>query len=418
MTEITKVSAREILDSRGNPTVEAEVILSDGKRGVAAVPSGASTGMHEAAELRDTEDKRYHTKGVLSAVRSVNERIHPALVGMDATDIEEADSVMIALDGTYNKSNLGANAILSVSLALARAAAASVGIPLYRYLGGSLVKKMPVPMMNIMNGGAHADNNVDIQEFMILPIGAESFSDAVRMCAEVYHTLRNVLASHGMSTAVGDEGGFAPTLPNDEEAIRAIISAIEKAGYISGEDFMIGLDVAASEWRTGDTYVMPKRQRSFTSDELVGYLSELVEKYPILSIEDGVGEDDVYGWRRLTEKLSKKCILIGDDLFVTDSHRIEEGISEKIASGVLIKPNQIGTLTETAEAVFAAKRGGYKTAMSHRSGETSDDFISDLAVALSSDFIKAGAPARAERCAKYNRLMKIESEMFSPSYGI
>ena len=418
MTEITKVSAREILDSRGNPTVEAEVILSDGKRGVAAVPSGASTGMHEAAELRDTEDKRYHKKGVLSAVRSVNERIHPALVGMDATDIEEADSVMIALDGTYNKSNLGANAILSVSLALARAAAASVGIPLYRYLGGSLVKKMPVPMMNIMNGGAHADNNVDIQEFMILPIGAESFSDAVRMCAEVYHTLRNVLASHGMSTAVGDEGGFAPTLPNDEEAIRAIISAIEKAGYISGEDFMIGLDVAASEWRTGDTYVMPKRQRSFTSDELVGYLSELVEKYPILSIEDGVGEDDVYGWRRLTEKLSKKCILIGDDLFVTDSHRIEEGISEKIASGVLIKPNQIGTLTETAEAVFAAKRGGYKTAMSHRSGETSDDFRSDLAVALSSDFIKAGAPARAERCAKYNRLMKIESEMFSPSYGI
>ena len=418
MTEITKVSAREILDSRGNPTVEAEVILSDGKRGVAAVPSGASTGMHEAAELRDTEDKRYHKKGVLSAVRSVNERIHPALVGMDATDIEEADSVMIALDGTYNKSNLGANAILSVSLALARAAAASVGIPLYRYLGGSLVKKMPVPMMNIMNGGAHADNNVDIQEFMILPIGAQSFSDAVRMCAEVYHTLRNVLASHGMSTAVGDEGGFAPTLPNDEEAIRAIISAIEKAGYISGEDFMIGLDVAASEWKTGDTYVMPKRQRSFTSDELVGYLSELVEKYPILSIEDGVGEDDVYGWRRLTEKLSKKCILIGDDLFVTDSHRIEEGISEKIASGVLIKPNQIGTLTETAEAVFAARRGGYKTAMSHRSGETSDDFISDLAVALSCDFIKAGAPARAERCAKYNRLMKIESELFSPSYGI
>jgi enolase len=418
MTEITKVSAREILDSRGNPTVEAEVILSDGKRGVAAVPSGASTGMHEAIELRDTEDQRYHKKGVLSAVRGVNERIHPALVGMDATDIEEADSVMIALDGTYNKSNLGANAILSVSLALARAAAASVGIPLYRYLGGSLVKKMPVPMMNIMNGGAHADNNVDIQEFMILPIGAQSFSDAVRMCAEVYHTLRNVLASHGMSTAVGDEGGFAPTLPNDEEAIRAIISAIEKAGYISGEDFMIGLDVAASEWRTGDTYVMPKRQRSFTSDELVGYLSELVEKYPILSIEDGVGEDDVYGWRRLTEKLSKKCILIGDDLFVTDSHRIEEGISEKIASGVLIKPNQIGTLTETAEAVFAARRGGYKTAMSHRSGETSDDFISDLAVALSCDFIKAGAPARVERCAKYNRLMKIESELFSPSYGI
>ena len=418
MTEITKVSAREILDSRGNPTVEAEVILSDGKRGVAAVPSGASTGMHEAIELRDTEDQRYHKKGVLSAVRGVNERIHPALVGMDATDIEEADSVMIALDGTYNKSNLGANAILSVSLALARAAAASVGIPLYRYLGGSLVKKMPVPMMNIMNGGAHADNNVDIQEFMILPIGAQSFSDAVRMCAEVYHTLRNVLASHGMSTAVGDEGGFAPTLPNDEEAIRAIISAIEKAGYISGEDFMIGLDVAASEWRTGDTYVMPKRQRSFTSDELVGYLSELVEKYPILTVEDGVGEDDVYGWRRLTEKLSKKCILIGDDLFVTDSHRIEEGISEKIASGVLIKPNQIGTLTETAEAVFAARRGGYKTAMSHRSGETSDDFISDLAVALSCDFIKAGAPARAERCAKYNRLMKIESELFSPSYGI
>ncbi|MBE6644187.1 MAG: phosphopyruvate hydratase [Ruminococcaceae bacterium] len=418
MIEITKICAREILDSRGNPTVEAEVTLSDGTKAVAAVPSGASTGMYEAKELRDEADTRYHKRGVLSAVKNVNERIHPALVGMDACDIEEADSVMIALDGTYNKSNLGANAILSVSMALAKAGAAAQGIPLYRYLGGVLVKKIPVPMMNILNGGAHAANNIDIQEFMIIPIGATNFAEGVRMCSEIYHTLKNILLSKGLLTAVGDEGGFAPMLPSDEEALGVVLSAIEKSGYRAGEDIMLGLDAAASEWKSEDGYVMPKRNRRYTSDELVDYFERLSVKYPILSIEDGVADSDSYGWRRLTERLSGKCLLVGDDLFVTDSHRIEDGISSGIANAALIKPNQIGTLTETAEAVFSSRRGGYKTAMSHRSGDTADDFIADLAVSLSCDFIKAGAPARAERCVKYNRLMKIESEIFSPSYGI
>ena len=418
MSEITKICAREILDSRGNPTLEAEVTLSDGTVATAEVPSGASTGINEAVELRDAMQDRYHKKGVLCAVENVNEKIHPALVGMDVTEIDEADSVMIALDGAYNKSNLGANAILSVSIALAKAGAESVGMPLYRYLGGALVKKMPVPMMNILNGGAHAGNNIDIQEFMIIPSGATSLSEGVRMCSEVYHTLKNILSSKGLSTAVGDEGGFAPMLPSDEEAIKMILSAIEKSGYTAGEDFMLGLDAAASEWYTDGGYVMPKRNKRYTSDELVEYFSELINKYPILSIEDAVGEEDNYGWRRLTERISKKCILVGDDLFVTDPRRVSEGIAENIANAVLIKPNQIGTVTETAEAVFTAKAGGYKTAMSHRSGDTSDTFIADFAVALSCDFIKTGAPARAERTAKYNRLMKIESELFSSSYGI
>ncbi len=418
MTEITKICAMEILDSRGNPTVEAEVTLSDGTVACAEVPSGASVGMHEAKELRDIGEKRYHKKGVLTAVKNVNERIHPALVGMDVTDIDEADSVMIALDGTYNKSNLGANAILSVSIAIVKAAAASLGIPLYRYLGGALVKKMPIPMMNVLNGGVHAANNIDIQEFMIIPSGAPSFSDGVRMCSEVYHTLKNILSSKGLSTAVGDEGGFAPMLPSDEEAIKVIISAIEKSGYNPGEDFMLGLDAAASEWKTEEGYVLPKRNTKYTSDELVEYFTSLAEKYPILSIEDGVGENDDYGWGRITEKLAKKCTLVGDDLFVTDSQRLEVGISKNIANAILIKPNQIGTVTETAEAIFTAHRGGYKTVMSHRSGDTADSFIADFAVAMSCDFIKTGAPARAERVAKYNRLMKIESELFSSSYGI
>ena len=417
MTEITKVCAREILDSRGNPTVEAEVTLSDGTVASAEVPSGASVGMNEAKELRDSEEPRYHKKGTLTAVKNVNELIHSALVGMDVTDIDEADSVMIALDGTYNKSNLGANAILSVSIAMAKAAAISLGIPLYRYLGGALVKKMPIPMMNVLNGGVHAGNNIDIQEFMIIPTGAPTFSDGVRMCSEVYHTLKNILSTRALSTAVGDEGGFAPMLESDEEAIKALISAIEKSGYKVGEDFMLGLDAAASEWKNEDGYVMPKRNKKYTSDELVGYFEALVEKYPIISIEDGVGENDEYGWRRITEKLSKKCILVGDDLFVTDSRRLDDGISKNIANAILIKPNQIGTVTETAETIFTARRGGYKTVMSHRSGDTADSFIADFAVAMSCDFIKTGAPARAERVAKYNRLMKIENELFSPTYG-
>ena len=381
------------------------------------MPSGASTGMYEAMELRDKDEKRYHKSGVLNAVKNVNERIHPALVGMDVFDIDEADSVMIAFDGTYNKSNLGANAILSVSIAIAKAGALSLGIPLYRYLGGALVKKMPIPMMNILNGGAHATNNIDIQEFMIIPSGAQTFTDGVRMCSEVYHTLKNILSSKGLSTAVGDEGGFAPMLSSDEEAIKVILSAIEKSGYTAGADFMLGLDAAASEWKSESGYVMPKRNIRYTSDELVEYFENLVNKYPILSVEDAIGEDDVYGWKRLTERLSKKCILVGDDLFVTDPKRVSDGISEKIANAVLIKPNQVGSVTETAESVFVAKSAGYKTIMSHRSGDTEDTFIADFAVGLSTDFIKTGAPSRAERTAKYNRLMKIESELFASSYG-
>ena len=416
MDEIVSVSAREILDSRGNPTLEAEVTLASGIKASAQVPSGASTGKNEACELRDSERERYHRRGVFSAVKNVIDGISPALVGMDVCDIDEADSVMIALDGTYNKSNLGANAILSVSAAIAKAGAMSLGVPLYRYLGGALVKKMPVPMMNILNGGAHAGNNIDIQEFMVIPTGAESFTDAVRMCSEVYHTLKNLLSAKGLSTAVGDEGGFAPMLSSDEDAIKEILFAVEKSGYTPGEDFMLGLDAAASEWKCDGGYFMPKRSRSYTADELIGYFEELAEKYPILSLEDAVGEEDFDGWKRLTERLSSKLILVGDDLFVTAPERVREGIDRKIGNAVLIKPNQIGTVSETAETVLTAREGGYKTIMSHRSGDTEDSFIADFAVALSSDFIKTGAPARAERTSKYNRLMKIESEIFSPIY--
>ncbi len=419
MVTISKVSAREILDSRGNPTVEAEVTLSDGISASAAVPSGASTGKFEAVEKRDKDSTRYHKKGVSEAVKNVNDIISRALIGMEAFDLDEADSVMIALDGMYNKSNLGANAILSVSLALARAGACSLGIPLYRYLGGALVRRMPIPMMNILNGGAHADNSIDIQEFMIIPSGRESFSEGVRMCSEVYHTLKNILASEKLSTAVGDEGGFAPMLENDEQAIKLIIKAANESGYKERSDFMIGLDAAASEWWSGSDYIMPKRGKRYTSDELVDHFKALTESYPILSLEDAVGEEDEHGWHRLTERLSPSgIILVGDDLFVTDPHRVREGISEGIANAVLIKPNQIGSVTETADAVFTARSGGYKTVMSHRSADTEDSFIADLAVALSTDFIKTGAPARAERTAKYNRLMKIESELFSPIYGM
>ena len=415
MDKIIKISAREIIDSRANPTLEAEVTLSSGKIATAQVPSGASKGENEAFELRDTSNKRFLKRGVLEAVKNVNEIINPALVGMDVLDIDEADSVMIALDGMYNKSNLGANAILAVSIAVLKAGALSLDIPLYRYIGGALAKRIPLPMMNILNGGAHADNNIDIQEFMIVPVGAPSFADGVRMCSEVYGNLKNILRADGYATTVGDEGGFAPMLNSDEEAIKLILKAVDLAGYEADSDFKIALDVAASQWKSREGYVMTKRKESYTSSELIDYYCSLSSKYPIMSIEDALDENDIEGWKRLTEKMKPyKTLLVGDDLFVTDSERIKNGVDEGIANSVLIKPNQVGTVTETANAVFSAKKSGYKTIMSHRSGDTEDTFIADLAVGLSCDFIKSGAPARAERTAKYNRLMKIESELFFP----
>ena len=417
-TEITAVRARQILDSRGNPTVEAEVELACGCVGVASVPSGASTGMNEAIELRDGVSERYRGKGVLDAVENVNERICRALLGVDSLDQTRVDSIMIALDGMYNKSNLGANAILSVSLANARAVANALGIPLYRYLGGAMSRSLPVPMMNIINGGAHAANNIDIQEFMILPVGAESFAEGVRICSEIYHTLKEILASRDMSTAVGDEGGFAPMLNSDEEAIELILKAIAEAGYSAPSDVCIALDAAASEWHEGGEYHLPKRGTHYSSDELVKHFYSLAGRYPIISIEDALGEEDLGGWRRLTERFSDKgTMLVGDDLFVTDSVRIKDGISRKIANAVLIKPNQIGTLTETADAIAAARRGGYKVILSHRSADTEDTAIADIAVAFGADFIKSGAPCRGERTSKYNRLMKIESELFDSDYS-
>ena len=418
MVQIKRISAREILDSRACPTVEAEIILSDGSVGVASVPSGASKGQNEAWELRDGDDVRFHRMGVLGAVGKVNDLIAPALVGMSAYEHEEADSVMIALDGMYNKSNLGANAMLAVSLALARAAACSLKLPLYRYLGGALVNRMPVPMMNILNGGVHADNNLDIQEFMILPIGAPSFSDAVRMGAEVYYSLKNILKSRKLSIAVGDEGGFAPSLSSDAEALTVICEAIEDAGYKVGDEIALGLDVAASEWYSDGVYRLPKRGVKMSADELCDYIEEITKDFPVISVEDGMADTDRHGWLRLGERLrDRKTILVGDDLFVTDARRITEGAKHGIANAVLVKPNQIGTLTEAVEAVKAAGLCAYKTIMSHRSGETEDTFIADLSVAMETHFIKMGAPARSERTAKYNRLMKIEGELFASVYG-
>ena len=418
MVQIKRISAREILDSRACPTVEAEIILSDGSVGVASVPSGASKGQNEAWELRDGDDVRFRRMGVLGAVGKVNDLIAPALVGMSAYEHEEADSVMIALDGMYNKSNLGANAMLAVSLALARAAACSLKLPLYRYLGGALVNRMPVPMMNILNGGVHADNNLDIQEFMILPIGAPSFSDAVRMGAEVYYSLKNILKSRKLSIAVGDEGGFAPSLSSDAEALTVICEAIEDAGYKVGDEIALGLDVAASEWYSDGVYRLPKRGVKMSADELCDYIEEITKDFPVISVEDGMADTDRHGWLRLGERLrDRKTILVGDDLFVTDARRITEGAKHGIANAVLVKPNQIGTLTETVEAVKAAGLCAYKTIMSHRSGETEDTFIADLSVAMETHFIKMGAPARSERTAKYNRLMKIEGELFASVYG-
>ena len=418
MVQISSITAREVLDSRGNPTVEAEVVLSDGSIGVASVPSGASRGQNEAWELRDGDMGRYNGKGVLTAVGGVNEMIAPALIGASPYDTQEIDTIMIALDTTDNKSKLGANATLSVSMAVCRAASASLGMPLYRYLGGALVGRMPVPMMNILNGGVHADNNLDVQEFMIVPIGAATFSEAVRIGSEVYHSLKGILKNGKKTVSVGDEGGFAPMVDGDGAALSLICEAIEKSGYKAGEEVAIALDIASSEWYSGGVYRLPKQNKSQSAEQLCSYLSSLVEKYPIISVEDGMADTDLSGWQRLTEALrAKRTILVGDDLFVTDRERIEDGARRSIANAVLIKPNQIGTVSECAEAVHCAHLYGYKTAMSHRSGETEDTFIADLSVALGTHFIKSGAPARGERTAKYNRLMKIEEELFASFYG-
>ena len=416
-SEIKNVEALEILDSRGNPTVMATVTLESGVKGRASVPSGASTGAYEAFELRDGDKGRYLGRGVQNAVKNVNTAIASALVGVCAHEQQRIDSIMIALDGTRNKSNLGANAILSVSLAVCRAAAAELGLPLFRYIGGAGANSLPIPMMNVINGGAHSDNPLDFQEFMIIPHGAESYSEALRTGTEVYHNLKAILKTRALSTSLGDEGGFAPDIADERAAIELIINAIEKAGYRPGKDVSIGLDVAASEWYKSDTgnYFLPKSKRIMTSAELSDVLFSLTKDYPVISIEDGQGEDDISGWRSLTERLSP-IMLVGDDLFVTSSDRVLMGAREKIANAVLIKPNQIGTLSEVQETVSSASALGYRSVMSHRSGETDDSFIADLSVALGCGFIKTGAPARAERLAKYNRLLEIESELFSPVF--
>ena len=409
MADIIDIHAREILDSRGNPTVEVDMQLEDGTFARAAVPSGASTGMYEATELRDGDADRYLGKGVLQAVENVNTEIADAVIGMDASDQRGIDRLMIALDGTENKNRLGANAILAVSLAAAQAAAQSAGLPLYQYLGGTNAYTLPVPMMNIMNGGAHADNNVDIQECMIMPVGADDFREGLRMGAEVYHALKNVLKGKGLSTAVGDEGGFAPDLPSNEAAIEVICEAIEKAGYRPGEDIAMALDVAASEILGDDgLYHLTGDHTAKDAEGMIRYYQGLIENYPIISIEDGLGEEDWDGWKLLTGALGNKIQLVGDDLFVTNTKRLSRGIHEGVANSILIKVNQIGTLTETFEAVEMAKRAGYSAVISHRSGETEDTTIADIAVALNAGQIKTGAPARTERVAKYNQLLRIE----------
>lgn len=407
---VTAVTAREILDSRGNPTVEAEVFVSDGSIGRASVPSGASTGSFEAHEKRDGDEHRYGGKGVRDAVLSITKQIAPALLGTDVTHQGEIDGTMIVLDGSENKSRLGANAILAVSLAAARAAATSLDVPLYRYLGGAVARRLPIPMMNILNGGAHAGNNVDVQEFMILPVGAESFCEALRIGSEVTGTLGKILAKNKLSTGVGDEGGFAPDLSGNEEALDLICEAIEKSGY-STDKVRIALDAAASEWQCEGGYRWKKSGRMFTSEELVSYYAALVKKYPIVSIEDGLGEGDTAGWEMLTDRLGDKIRLVGDDLFVTNPQRFGDGIARGIANSILIKPNQIGTLSETLSVIQMAWEAGYGFIVSHRSGETEDDFLADLSVAVNAPLIKTGAPRRSERVAKYNRLLRIEEEL-------
>lgn len=409
-TEIIKVEGFELLDSRSNPTVAARVTLMDGSCGFAISPSGASTGEYEAHELRDGDQKRYNGKGVRKAVENINGEIAAALKGKSAQNQAEIDEIMIRLDGTENKSRLGANAILAVSLAVAIAAAKSYNMPLYRYLGGNNARLLPRPMMNILNGGAHAANNIDIQEFMIVPTGAESFSEKLRKCSEIYHALGKILKEKGMSCGVGDEGGFAPDLTSDEEAIELIISAILNAGYTTDE-IKIALDVASSEWYRDGEYFLPKRKIKMTAHELIEYYEKLISKYPIISIEDGVAEEDWAGWQSLTERLGEKLQLVGDDLFVTNSSRLEKGIEKRCANSILIKPNQIGTLTETLKVIELAKTNCYTTVISHRSGESEDTTIADIAVAVNAGQIKTGAPCRSDRVAKYNRILMIEKEL-------
>ena len=409
MSIIEHVQAFEILDSRGNPTVEVEVVLTDGSVGKAAVPSGASTGAYEAVELRDGDKQRYLGKGVLKAVKNVNEVIAPEIVGYDAIDQVAIDELMIDLDGTANKGKLGANAILGVSLAVAKAAAASVNLPLYQYIGGTNAKELPVPMLNILNGGEHADNNVDIQEFMIMPVGAESFAQALQMGAEVFHSLRAVLRSQGMNTAVGDEGGFAPNLRSNEQALEVIIEAIQKAGYRPGEDVGLALDVAATEMFKNGKYIFAGEGVERTTAEMIDFYAALLDKYPVFSIEDGLSEDEWDGWKELTNRLGNRVQLVGDDLFVTNTERLAKGIAMGVSNSILVKVNQIGTLTETLDAIEMAKRAGYTAVVSHRSGETEDTTIADIAVATNAGQIKTGAPSRTDRVAKYNRLLRIEA---------
>ena len=411
--EIVKVIGREILDSRGNPTVEAEVYLADGTVGRGTAPSGASTGEFEALELRDGDKGRYGGKGVTKAVENINTAINDAVCGLDASDIYAVDKAMIKADGTKDKSKLGANAILAVSIAAARAASISLDIPLYRFLGGISGNRLPVPMMNILNGGAHAANTVDVQEFMIMPVGAPSFKEALRWCAEVFHALAALLKSKGLATSVGDEGGFAPDLASDEEAIQYILEAVKNAGYEPGKDFMIAMDAASSEWKGSKKgeYVLPKAGTKFTSAELIEHWKKLVEKYPIISIEDALDEEDWEGWQLLTKELGGKVQLVGDDLFVTNTERLAKGISLGCGNSILIKLNQIGSVSETLEAIKMAHKAGYTAISSHRSGETADTTIADLAVALKTCQLKTGAPSRSERVAKYNQLLRIEEEL-------
>ena len=410
---ISKISALEIIDSRGNPTVEVVVKTECGITGKAGVPSGASTGQFEAYELRDGESNKYFGKGVSKAVGNVNTTINDKLHDFSVLDQTRIDREMINVDGTSNKQKLGANAILGTSLATAKAASKSVGLPLYRYIGGLNADRLPVPMMNIINGGAHAANSLDVQEFMILPLGAPCFKEGLRWCCEVYHTLKSVLKDRGFATGVGDEGGFAPNLESEEQAIEIILESIEKAGYTAGKDknFMISLDVAASEWKNGEKYKLPKKCIEYTTDELIEHWSEMIKKYPIYSIEDPLDEEDWDGWKKLTAKIGDKVLLVGDDLFVTNSERLRHGIEIGAGNAILIKPNQIGTLSETKDAIRLAKENGYKTILSHRSGETEDTTIADLSVGFGTELIKTGAPCRSERVAKYNRLLRIEHEI-------
>jgi enolase len=412
MPAIIEVFGREIIDSRGNPTVEAEVFLENGIKGRASVPSGASTGSHEALELRDKDPKRFLGKGVQKAVQHISRRIAPKISGMNVTDQDGIDRTMLQLDGTPNKKQLGANAILAVSLACAKAAANCLDIPLYRYIGGTSVNRLPLPLMNIVNGGVHADNNLDLQEFMILPIGAKTFKEGLRMGVEVFHYLKAILKIKGYSTSVGDEGGFAPNLKSNEEAFSLILEAIKKSGYRPGKDVGIGIDAAATEFfKKGSYFLKAEKRPKRTSSEMIDYYEFLIKKFPILSIEDGLAEDDWKGWKMMTSRLGKKVQLVGDDLFVTNTKRLSRGIREGVANAVLIKPNQIGTLTETLKVIEMAKKAGYRTIISHRSGETEDTTIADIAVGTNSGQIKTGAPSRTDRVAKYNQLLRIEEDL-------